>query len=107
MKPAFALTKQRNIERLSGTLIGCLIALAVCALTTHHVVYAVLASVSLFLIPAFIFLNYRIAVIFITLLVLLSLQLVLPDSTNLIAERGFDTLIGSIIAIACSRILPW
>jgi uncharacterized membrane protein YccC len=107
MKPAFALTKQRNIERLSGTLIGCLMALAVCTLTNSHTVYALVAGLSLFLIPAFILFNYRIAVIFITLLVLLSLQLVLPDSTNLIAERGLDTLIGSIIALACSRILPW
>jgi len=107
MKPAFALTKQRNHERLTGTLMGCLLALGICTITANHWVYGVVAAVSLFLIPSFILMNYRVAVVLITLLVLLSLQLVLPNSTNLIAERGLDTLIGSVIALACSRILPW
>ena len=107
MKPAFALTKQRNYERLSGTLIGCLIAFALCSLTTNHVVLGVVIGVSLLLIPTFMFINYQVAVVLITLLVLLSLQLLLPHSVNLIAERGLDTVIGSIIALACSRILPW
>ena len=107
MKPAFALTKQRNVERLTGTLIGCLLAMTICTITANHWVYATVAGTSLFLIPSLILMNYRAAVVLITLLVLLSLQMVLPNSTNLIAERGLDTLIGSIIALACSRILPW
>ncbi|HEY7805124.1 MAG TPA: FUSC family protein, partial [Orrella sp.] len=107
MKPAFAQTKQRNYQRLSGTLIGCLIAFVLCSLTTNHMLLGMVIGVSLLLIPAFMFINYQIAVILITLLVLLSLQLLLPHSINLIAERGLDTVIGSIIALACSRILPW
>lgn len=58
MKPAFALTKQRNTERLSGTLIGCLLAFVICSLTSSHWVYGAIAAISLFLIPALVMINY-------------------------------------------------
>lgn len=108
MKPAFALTKQRNAQRLAGTLMGCALTFALLHVTTEPVVLLGVFLVSLTLCFLFLvstmYLAYSAAV---SVTVLLMLHVLLPGSINLPAERAVDTLIGSIIALACSFVLPW
>uniref|UniRef100_UPI004048882E FUSC family membrane protein n=1 Tax=Orrella sp. TaxID=1921583 RepID=UPI004048882E len=107
MKPAFSLTKQRNNARLTGTLIGCGFAYGLFSLTpeTHWL----LAALFLSLVAGFSFLlvNYLVASVFNTLAILLTLHFVFPSSFALINERAIDTVIGSLVAFACSYFLPW
>lgn len=108
MKPAFSLTAQRNTERLAGTVIGCLLAFGVLQLTTQPDI--LLAAFLVALLLSFVFLvltRYLIYSACICVTVLLMLHGLVPHAVNLPLERGLDTLIGSMIALACSFVLPW
>lgn len=107
MKPAFSLTKQRNTARLIGTLIGCVIAFVVLYLTQDPQILLAALVVSLITGFSFILLNYLVASVFNTVTVLILLHFVLPAASNLAGERAIDTVIGSIVALLCSYVLPW
>jgi len=107
MKPAFSLTKERNFARLKGTLIGCALTFALLHITTEPAILGGVLAVALGL--CFVFLvtnNYTIFSMFVSVTVLLALHGLLPDSVNLPTERAIDTVIGSLIALACSFVLP-
>ena len=107
MKPAFSLTKQRNNARLTGTLIGCGLAYVLFSLTTDS--HWLLVALFLSLVAGFSFLlvNYLVASVFNTLAILLALHFIFPSTFALINERAIDTVIGSLVAFACSYFLPW
>lgn len=108
MKPAFSLTKRRNTERLIGTVIGCLLTFCLLQLTTQPEILLTTFVIALLL--SFVFLvltRYLIYSTCICVTVLLMLHGLVPHAVNLPLERGLDTLIGSIIALACSFVLPW
>lgn len=107
MKPAFSLTKQRNTARLIGTLLGCVLAFAVFFLTDDPETLALAMVVSIVIGFSFTIINYLIASIFMTTTLLIGLHFLLPSSYDLVAERALDTIIGSVIAFACSYFLPW
>ena len=107
MKPAFSLTKQRNNARLVGTLAGCGLAFLLLYMTNDVQTLAIALVVSLITGFSFILLNYLIASIFNTVTVLILLHFVLPSSFDLAGERAIDTVIGSLIALVCSYVLPW
>ncbi|CAM5197281.1 Putative membrane protein YccC OS=Castellaniella defragrans OX=75697 GN=HNR28_003222 PE=4 SV=1 [Castellaniella defragrans] len=106
MKPGFALTRQRNGWRLMGTLLGCGLALIIFALTQNDAVYvAVLIGCSI-LGYALVQVNYTLSALANTTLVLMAFHLLIPGSTAVVGERLIDTVIGSILALGCSYILP-
>lgn len=107
MKPAFSLTKQRNNARLVGTLIGCAIAFLLLYLTNDSDILLIALVVSLITGFSFILLNYLIASVFNTVTVLILLHFFLPSSFDLASERAIDTVVGSLIALVCSYVLPW
>jgi uncharacterized membrane protein YccC len=51
--------------------------------------------------------NYLVASTFNTNAVLLAFSFLDPSATSVIADRALDTFLGSIIAFACSYVLPW
>ncbi|MFJ1301166.1 FUSC family membrane protein [Pseudomonadota bacterium AL_CKDN230030165-1A_HGKHYDSX7] len=109
MKPGFALTRQRNGWRLMGTLIGCVAALALFAITNRpEVLFAVLLGACI-MGNSLIQLNYMGSAIFNTLFVVLVFHFVAPGTVSLevIGERALDTLLGCVLALVCSYILPW
>ena len=107
MKPAFSLTKQRNNARLTGTLIGCGVAYVLFSLTSDPTWLMGALFLSLVSGFAFLIVNYLIASIFNTVTILLALHFVFPHTFDLINERAIDTVIGSVVAFACSYFLPW
>jgi uncharacterized membrane protein YccC len=107
MKPGFALTRQRNGWRLTGTLIGCALALGLFNLTRNVDIYFAALVVTCILGYSLIQLNFMAAAISNTLFVLLVFHFLSPTNNFVIGERLFDTVIGCGIALLCSYILPW
>jgi uncharacterized membrane protein YccC len=109
MKPGFALTRQRNGWRLMGTLIGCLLALALFHVTTRpEALFAVLLAACI-MGNSLVQLNYMASAIFNTLFVVMVFHFVAPGTVSMevIGERALDTALGCAIALVCSYVLPW
>jgi uncharacterized membrane protein YccC len=107
MKPAFSLTKKRNFARLKGTLIGCALVFALLHITTKpEIILGVLVIAMVLCVLFAVTNNYTIFSMFVSVTVLLALHGLLPDSVNFPTERALDTVIGSLIALACSFVLP-
>lgn len=107
MKPGFALTRQRNGLRLTGTLIGCGLALLLFNGTQNVDVFVAVLVVSCVLGYSLVQVNYMAAAIFNTLFVLLVFHFLAPTTNTVIGERLVDTVIGCGLALLCSYILPW
>ena len=106
MKPGFALTRQRNAWRLTGTLIGCVIALLILHATHNESILLATLGVSTIIGASLLLLNFLVASVFNTVAVLIAFDFIEPMSTTVIWERAIDTLIGSAISFGCSFLLP-
>jgi uncharacterized membrane protein (TIGR01666 family) len=107
LKPGFSLSKQRNYQRLIGTIAGGLIGILV--LTVIHNTDAQFAFFIVFMLGTYSFtrLNYVVSVIFMTPYVLILFKFLGVGHLNLAEERIIDTAIGSSIAfIATYLIFP-
>ncbi|MCD8536270.1 MAG: FUSC family protein [Burkholderiaceae bacterium] len=108
MKPAYSLSQQRNANRLIGTLLGCALVFGLLHITTNsNILLGVFAVAFMLCFVFFVTSNYRIYSMFVSITVLLALHAILPHTENLPTERAIDTVIGSLIALACSHVLPW
>ena len=109
MKPGFALTRQRNIFRLVGTLLGCLLTPALFMVTTKTPALFAAMLVACVLGNSFAQLNYMVSSLFTTIYVVLAFHFIAPNTVSLevIRERSLDTLLGSLLSLLCSYVLPW
>jgi uncharacterized membrane protein YccC len=109
MKPGFALTRQRNVFRLSGTLIGCVLAPVLFLVTDKPPALFALLLFSCIMGNSLVQLNYMASALFNTLYVVLVFHFMTPGSMSLqvIGERAIDTALGSVLALICSYVLPW
>lgn len=109
MKPGFALTRQRNGWRLTGTLIGCLLAALLLDMTDRPAFLLAALVAACIMGNSLVQLNYMASAIFNTLFVVLVFHFISPNTVSMavISERAFDTLLGCALALACSYILPW
>jgi uncharacterized membrane protein (TIGR01666 family) len=106
LKPAYSLTKQRNIQRLVGTLAGALVGLLI--IYFIHDRNALFVLMILFIIAAYAFLriDYLVFVILMTPYVLLLFHLLYPsDFRTILTDRVIDTLIGSGIAFLANILI--
>jgi uncharacterized membrane protein (TIGR01666 family) len=105
LKPAFSLTKQRNIQRVVGTLAGGALGVLILVLIpnqTVHFVFMVLFMIGTY---SFMRINYLAMVICITPYVLILFSLLGAGYKDVIQERVLDTLIGCGIAFLASYLL--
>lgn len=106
LKPAYSLTKNRNRDRLIGTLCGVAIGVSLIFLIKNETVLLVLMI--LFMTGCFIFLrtNYFIGVLLMTPYLLIFFHLLYPENFRiLLTDRIIDTAIGSAIAFITSIFL--
>ncbi|GAA4441261.1 FUSC family protein [Pontibacter saemangeumensis] len=105
MKPAFSLTKQRNYERLVGTLVGGVLGVLALALVQEKAIQFVLLV--FFMIGTFsaFRISYVVSVIFMTPFILISFAFLGGAAYVLAQERIVDTLLGSAIAFTASYLL--
>lgn len=104
-KPGFSLTKQRNYQRLIGTIVGALVGTAILYyIDDRHILFVILLFC---MIGCYSFQrkNYVVSVLFMTPYILILFDFLGMGSFSLAKERIYDTLIGSGIALLGSYTL--
>ncbi|GAA4331262.1 FUSC family protein [Pigmentiphaga soli] len=107
MKPGFSISKQRNLHRIYGTLIGCGLVLAVLSFVHHASVLLAIMLLAAVMGNSMVQLYYLGSAAFNTVFVLLAFHFLSPGSLTVVGERLLDTLVGSVIATLCSYVLPY
>ncbi len=105
LKPAYSLTKERNIQRLIGTFCGGLAGAFILIYVQDQTVLFIFLL--LFMIGAYSFqrLNYIVSVLFMTPYTLILFSFLGENNLNIAQERIIDTFVGSFIALAASFII--
>ncbi len=105
LKPGFSLTKQRNFERFTGTLIGGLIGLLI--ISFIHDGIALFFIMAFFMIGTYTYvrLKYIIMVIFMTPYLLILFNFLGLGILDVASERLLDTAIASVLAFMASYVL--
>jgi uncharacterized membrane protein YccC len=107
LRPDFSTTIVRAILRFVGTLLGLVVAAVLVRLVFGEMVAEVLlVGVLVFAIRRFIAQNYGLGVLGITTLVVILLGLGGADPRTTIVDRGLDTLVGGVIALAIYSVWP-
>ncbi len=105
LKPAFSLTKERNIHRVLGTLAGGILGGAVLWLIHDRMTLVGLLFVFMLIAFSFTRTNYIVAVSFMTPFVLIMLSFMGLSFLEVVEERILDTGLGCLIAFAASYLL--
>ncbi len=105
LKPGFSLTKQKNFDRLIGTIGGGLVGLLIIAFV--HNTNVLFALIVFFMIGTytFVLLNYIVMVIFLTPYILILFHFLGLGAANVASERFADTAIASLLAFLASYFL--
>ena len=106
MKPAYSLSKQRNIERLIGTIAGALLGIGILYLVKNE--RALLVILSFLMLGAYSFIRkkYLVSVVLMTTYLLLMFHLLEPEGfRSILTDRVIDTAIGSVLAFVFSYLL--
>ena len=108
LKPAYSLTKKRNIDRLTGTVLGIIIGVVFVRLVEND--NYLLGIMILFMVGSYTYMrtNYFVSVLLMTTYIMMFFHFLYPGSfKELLIERIIDTSIGSAIAFTASFfILP-
>lgn len=107
MKPGFSSTKQRNYERVVGTLIGGVLGAVILMFVKDQTARFVILLFFMLTTYSIIRIKYVLGVIFMTpfILILFSFINTANNITVIASERIIDTLIGSFLAFVSSYIL--
>ena len=100
LKPGFSFTRQRNFERLTGTIVGGAIGVFILFLIPDKTAQFIIMLVLMLLTYSFLRLNYIVSVIFMTPYVLIAFNFLGVELVKTAEERILDTLIGSALAIS-------
>ena len=106
LKPAYSLTKKRNVQRLTGTIAGVAIGVAILYLTKNDTI--LLPILILLMLGSYSTMrrNYFISVLFMTPYLVLFYHFLSPtEFYPLLKDRILDTIIGSVIAFLASYLL--
>jgi uncharacterized membrane protein YccC len=105
LKPAFSLTKQKNSDRLLGTIAGGIIGLLLLYFIQDKTMLFVF--ILFFMLGTYTFktLNYIVMVIFLTPYILILFHFLGLGALNVASERLLDTAIGSALAFLASYFL--
>jgi len=107
LKPGFSLTRQRNTQRMIGTVLGCAATVAlILTVKSPHLLMAVMFACMLMSYSLVLF-NYTASVAFTSSWVLLLLHLLAPGGIRIVGERAIDTFVGSALAVAASYLFPY
>jgi uncharacterized membrane protein (TIGR01666 family) len=105
LKPGFSLSKQRNYQRLTGTIAGGIIGIIILLFIPNTNIQFTFMLV--FMLSAYSFqrLNYVVSVVFMTPYVLILFKFLGIGHLDIVEERVIDTAIGSTIAFIASYLI--
>lgn len=105
LKPAYSLTKKRNLERIGGTVAGAVIGYSVLSLVHNNVLLFIIMA--LFMLAAYTAqrIKYIVLIIFITPYVFIIFNFLGMNILAVLKERVLDTVIGSVLAFAVSYLI--
>ncbi len=105
LKPAFSLTKQKNTDRLLGTVAGGILGLLLLYFIQDKII--LFSLLVFFMLGTYTFktLNYIVMVIFLTPYILILFHFLGLGALNVAGERLLDTAIGSVLAALASYFL--
>ncbi len=108
IKPAYSITRRRNIERVSGTIAGAAAGFLIIYLIKDSTALFIIIIIAMILSYSLLKINYFFSSAFITLYVLVSLSFLSPAGfAQALSDRITDTVIGSAIAyFVAAFILP-
>lgn len=101
-KPGFSLTKQRNYERIIGTVVGAFIGMGILVYVKDKNTLFVILLFCMIGAYSFQRKNYVVSVLFMTPYILVLFDFLGMGSLSIARERIYDTLIGSGIALLAS-----
>lgn len=107
LKPTYHLSRGRNIQRLTGTLAGAVVAIAILVVLNNNT--ALLAIIIMCMTAAYSLMRIRyfFSSFFITVYIVIGLHLLNPGNLSTIAiDRVADTLTGSAIAFIAVLVIP-
>ena len=106
LKPAFSLTKQRNGQRVLGTLLGGILgALLLWLLPNDRLLLLALMVGFMVVSFSFVRINYLVTVTFMTPFVLILFSFLGRGYVRVVQDRIFDTVLGCAIAFGVSYVL--
>jgi len=105
LKPGFSLTKQRNFQRLIGTIIGGIGGALILMLVTDETSLFILLLLFMVATYSLIRINYVVSVMFMTPYILIMFSFLDMNTLTILRERIVDTLIGSGLAFLSSYII--
>ena len=105
LKPAYSLTRQRNIERITGTLIGGVIGFGLLIIPLPNEVLFGIMVVLMIATYSFQRIKYLVSVICMTPFLLILFHFLGSEFIGLLQERLIDTGIGCLIALLAGYLL--
>lgn len=106
LKPGFSLTKQRNYERVIGTIIGGIAGVLILMFIKDQTIRFSFLLLFMVLTYSFQRIKYVVSVLFMTPFILILFSFISAENNiNVATERIIDTLIGSFIAFLSSYLL--
>ncbi|SIT33277.1 TIGR01666 family membrane protein [Filimonas lacunae] len=108
IKPAYSISRKRNLQRLAGTLIGGVVGMAILIYVHDRTAWLVFMLLAMIISYSFLKLQYLVASACITIYVLLSFAFLNPAGYEAVLhDRVLDTFIGSVVAfIVAQFVLP-
>jgi len=106
MRSSYSQTRQRQWDRVSGNILGCILAAFLLWATNNPVVLMIVVFTAVGAAHAMTTRNYRYTALAACLMGLLPTHFLEPDAQFLIAERLLDTGVGALIAWSFSFVLP-
>lgn len=102
IQPYYGATRKKGIERTIGTVTGIVLGGVVMLLPLPHEAFVGLLVVISFLVAYFLRNNYKVGVFFVTVMMVVMMQISKQGSWELIGWRLLSTLIGAFLAIVAS-----
>ncbi|WP_220399519.1 FUSC family membrane protein [Filimonas effusa] len=104
VKPAYSISRRRNVQRLLGTLLGGVLGVVVLSFIKEPAVLFFFMILSMIISYSFLKLQYLVSSAAITIYVLLSFHFMSPSGyTAVLTDRVIDTIIGSAVAFIVSQ----
>lgn len=103
IQPYYGATRKKGLERVIGTLAGVVLGGLIMLLPLKHEAFVVLLIFVSFFVAYFLRNNYKVGVFFVTLMMVVLLQLLQEGSLRLIAWRALSTLLGALLAVVAGH----